>query len=115
MPTPTPADPARAPAESDSCRRFGPASGQPLGPADTWDGLLGRLAVARLDGDLYESTMDALVSLYPRLSPSGFLVVDDYGAVAACRQAVHDYRDRQGITEEIRPVDWSAVYWNKSP
>ena len=33
----------------------------------------------RLDGDLYESTMDGLTNLYPQLSPGGFLIVDDYG------------------------------------
>jgi hypothetical protein len=30
------------------------------------------LAILRLDGDLYESTMDALVNLYPKLSPVGY-------------------------------------------
>jgi O-methyltransferase len=74
----------------------------------------GPLAVARLDGDLYESTWDALTHLYPRLSAGGFLVVDDYGAIAACRQAVHDYRARHGIREPLVPVDWSAVFWRKA-
>src|SRR5262245_31896942 len=39
-----------------------------------------KLAVARLDGDMYESTMDALEALYPKLEPGGFLIMDDYGA-----------------------------------
>ena len=47
-------------------------------------------AIIRLDGDLYESTMDALNALYPRLARDGFAVIDDYGAVPACRIAVHD-------------------------
>jgi O-methyltransferase len=70
-----------------------------------------RLAVARLDGDMYESTMDALMHLYPKLSVGGYLVVDDYGAIGECRQAVNDYREREGISEEIRPIDVSGVYW----
>jgi hypothetical protein len=74
----------------------------------------GRLAVARLDGDLYESTRDALVHLYPRLSVGGYLIVDDYGAVPACRRAVHDYRERQGIRDEMVPIDWTGVYWRRS-
>ena len=37
-----------------------------------------RIAVLRLDGDLYESTIQALDALYPRLSPGGFCVIDDY-------------------------------------
>ena len=72
-----------------------------------------QLAVLRLDGDLYESTINALDSLYPKLNPGGFLIVDDYGAVEACRQAVHDYRSRHGIDEEIVPVDWTGVFWKK--
>lgn len=49
-----------------------------------------RFALVRLDGDLYESTLDALTHLYPNLSVGGWLVVDDYGVIEACRQAVHD-------------------------
>ena len=33
----------------------------------------------RLDGDMYTSTLDAIVPLYPKLMPSGFLIIDDYG------------------------------------
>jgi len=74
----------------------------------------GPLAVARLDGDMYESTMDALVSLYPRLSPGGWLIVDDYGAVPACRQAVDDYRAGKGIREPLEEVDWTCVCWRRT-
>jgi O-methyltransferase len=72
-----------------------------------------RLAVARLDGDMYESTMDALTALYPKLSAGGFLIVDDF-ALSGCRQAVHDFREQRDIREEIVPIDWTGVYWRKS-
>lgn len=72
-----------------------------------------RLAVMRLDGDLYESTMDALEALYPRLSPGGYCIVDDYNALANCRAAVDDYRKRMNISEPIVEVDWSGVYWQR--
>ena len=51
-----------------------------------------KLAVMRLDGDMYESTMDALVNLYPKLSPGGFVIIDDYNAVQSCNAAVADFR-----------------------
>lgn len=73
-----------------------------------------KLAVARLDGDMYESTMDALVNLYPRLSAGGYLVVDDYWSVPGCRKAVHDYRKKHGIDDEITPIDFSAAFWQRS-
>jgi O-methyltransferase len=72
-----------------------------------------RLAVMRLDGDLYESTIDALDALYPKLSVGGYCIIDDYGALAACRRAVDDYRAAHGITEELLPVDWTAAYWQR--
>jgi hypothetical protein len=73
-----------------------------------------RLAILRLDGDLYESTMDTLVPLYPKLSPGGYLLIDDYFSFPACKQAVHDYRDQHGITEKIIPIDWTGAYWQRA-
>ncbi len=73
-----------------------------------------KLAVMRLDGDMYESTMDTFVNLYPKLSSGGYVIVDDYGAVPACRQAVQDYRASHGITETIYAIDWTGVYWQRS-
>jgi O-methyltransferase len=74
-----------------------------------------RLAVIRLDGDLYESTWQAIEALYPKLSPGGFCIVDDYGAyVDQCQRAIHDYRDAHRITEEIVDIDGYGAYWRKA-
>jgi O-methyltransferase len=73
-----------------------------------------KLAILRLDGDLYQSTMEALVYLYPKLSRGGYVIIDDYGAIPSCRQAVHDYREANGITDEILSIDWTGVYWQRS-
>lgn len=73
-----------------------------------------QLAVVRLDGDWYESTMDGLENLYPKLSVGGYLIVDDYGCVPACRQAVQDYREAHGIADEIHSVDWTGVFWQRT-
>jgi hypothetical protein len=75
---------------------------------------IGELALIRLDGDMYESTMDALVHLYPRLSHGGYLIVDDYGAIPSCRQAVEDYRSKHGITDEMERIDWTGIYWQRA-
>jgi O-methyltransferase len=72
-----------------------------------------QLAILRLDGDMYESTMEALVHLYPKLSEGGYIIIDDYGAISACRQAVEDYRSSHGIVEEIDWIDWTGVYWQR--
>jgi macrocin-O-methyltransferase TylF-like protien len=72
-----------------------------------------RLALLRLDGDLYESTMDALVPLYPRLAPGGFVIVDDYN-LPMCERAVNDYRGKMGIDEKIVTIDDAGIYWRKT-
>ncbi len=77
------------------------------------DAPIDRIAVLRLDGDLYESTIQALDALYPRLSPGGFCIVDDYLAVKACEQAVTDYRAQHGISAEIVDIDGTGVFWRK--
>lgn len=71
-----------------------------------------RLAVLRLDGDMYGSTMDALQALYPRLAPGGFCIIDDY-ALDGCRRAVDDYRQAQGIGEPLQIIDWTGRFWRK--
>lgn len=73
-----------------------------------------RLAILRLDGDLYESTIVALTHLYPKLSPGGYCIVDDYGNIEACQKAVHDYRSANGIDDAIVDIDGYAVYWRRS-
>ena len=72
-----------------------------------------RLAVLRLDGDLYESTMDALTALYDKVSPGGIVIVDDYGQIAACREAVTDFRRLRGIDEPMSRIDDSGAHWQR--
>lgn len=75
---------------------------------------LERLCVLRLDGDMYQSTMEALTNLYPKLSVGGFVIVDDYHAVAGCRQAVDGYRAEMGIDDPLVPADRYCVYWQRA-
>lgn len=72
-----------------------------------------RLALLRLDGDLYESTRDALTHLYHKLSPGGFVIVDDYFDFKACRQAVDEFRESVGDHAALQRIDWTGVYWRK--
>lgn len=72
-----------------------------------------KLAVLRADGDMYESTTDILTNLYPKVAVGGFVLVDDYGDIAACRQAVDDYRINHGIDDPIIKVDWTGIYWRR--
>jgi len=77
------------------------------------DPRLKKLALIRLDGDMYGSTIEALDALYPKLSRGGFCIIDDYGALEPCRRAVDDYRSARGITAELIKIDWTGCYWRK--
>ena len=74
-----------------------------------------QLAILRVDGDLYSSTLDVLQNLYSKLSPGGYAVFDDYQNLSDCRKAIDEFRASNGITEEIRPIDQRAVYWKLQP
>ncbi len=78
------------------------------------NGPFNKLSLIRVDGDMYESTMDALVNTYDKLSKGGFLLVDDYGGIEAARKAVDDFRRERKITDPIIKVDWTGIYWQKS-
>lgn len=78
----------------------------PAAPVET-------LALLRLDGDMYESTMDGLVNLYHTLSSGGSLIVDDYYLFEAHRKAVDEFRVTHGITEPIIQIDHFGGYWIK--
>ena len=80
---------------------------------------IGALALMRLDGDMYESTIVALRSLYPKLSPGGFVIVDDFGMIPACDQAVHDFRKEAGVTEDLQTIGYVrgnplGAFWQRN-
>ena len=73
-----------------------------------------KLALLRVDGDLYESTRDVLVNLYHKVAPGGFIIIDDYGDFKPCKKAVDEFREQNNIIEPIVRIDWTGVFWRKS-
>ncbi|CAF3359669.1 unnamed protein product [Rotaria socialis] len=73
-----------------------------------------QIAVLRMDGDMYESTMDQLFNLYAKVQIGGVIIVDDYN-IPECHRAIHDFRDWHGISEAIQVVSGDHVghYWIK--
>lgn len=72
-----------------------------------------RIAVLRIDADLYQSTREVLETLYDRVSPGGFVIVDDYGVLGPCRKAVDEFRLSRGFQAPLRRIDDSGVFWKK--
>jgi len=81
------------------------------------DSRIERISILRADGDLYESTIDILNNLYHKLSVGGFCIIDDFGHKGA-KAAVMDFREKHGITDEIKIVhtQWTDVtaFWHKT-
>jgi O-methyltransferase len=74
------------------------------------DARIEQLAVLRLDGDYYESTIQILEALYHKVTPGGFVIVDDYLHLESCRQAVDDFRTAFSISDKVVEVDWNSVF-----
>ncbi len=72
------------------------------------------ISVLRLDGDMYESTIIALDNLYSKVTPGGYVIVDDYHVVKGCKQAIHDFLDREKIHPIFTEIDGVGVFWQKN-
>jgi hypothetical protein len=77
------------------------------------DAPVGRLAILRADGDMYSSTVDILENLYDKVSPGGYVIIDDY-VIDACREAVDEFRSARGIDEPIEDIDHFSAYWRRA-
>ena len=71
------------------------------------------IAVLRLDGDMYELTIEPLEALFDRISDGGWIIVDDYYSVPTAKQAVHDFLDSRGLQARLREIDGQGVYFRK--
>ena len=64
-----------------------------------------KIALLRLDTDWYESTRHELAHLFPRLSPSGVLIIDDYGCWQGAKEAVDEYIEENNLRVFLSRID----------
>lgn len=74
---------------------------------------VGPIAVLRLDGDWYESTKVPLDNFYDRLSPGGFVIVDDYATCFGSRRAVDEFRAERNIATPIKEDGRGGIWFEK--
>jgi len=74
---------------------------------------MGAVALLRLDGDWYESTKCCLENLYDNVVPGGYVIIDDYGALTGCKEAVDDFLNERNINVELIDVDHIRFYFLK--
>jgi hypothetical protein len=71
------------------------------------------VAILHADGDWYESVKLTLETFEPKVSPGGFVVIDDYGHWKGAKEAALEYRAERGITAPLVEVDYTAAFWRK--
>ncbi|MFZ0215142.1 MAG: TylF/MycF/NovP-related O-methyltransferase, partial [Candidatus Dormiibacterota bacterium] len=68
---------------------------------DTFQGLdVQRIAWAHVDVDIYQSVLDCIDFIYPRLVPGGYMIFDDYGfpsCVSARRAVDEEFADKPEV------------------
>lgn len=71
------------------------------------------ICILRLDTDWYESTLTELTILYERLSPGGFLIIDDYGYWNGCKKAVHEFFSESFVEKNFTKLDDTGIMYQK--
>mmetsp|Transcript_23599 Transcript_23599/g.33700 ORF Transcript_23599/g.33700 Transcript_23599/m.33700 type:complete len:396 (-) Transcript_23599:692-1879(-) len=71
------------------------------------------LSIMRLDGDMYESTVDVLYHLYDKLSIGGYVIMDDWFGFPS-KLACEDFFAVHGFQPDIIPIDGLSAYWRKT-
>lgn len=69
------------------------------------------IAILRLDGDWYDSTMECLTNLYPLVVQGGIILIDDYLAWDGCSRAVHDYLSRNNLSCRIKQYNNGNLHY----
>jgi len=66
------------------------------------------ISLLRLDTDWYASTKHELVHLFPRLSKSGVIIIDDYGHWRGSRQACDEYFAEHNVRILLNRIDYTG-------
>jgi O-methyltransferase len=72
-----------------------------------------KIALLHIDADWYDSVFICLDQLFDRVSPGGFIVLDDFGYWQGCREAWQDFQTLRGLSIPLIGVDGIGVYMQK--
>lgn len=72
-----------------------------------------QIALLHCDADWYDSVMLVLETFYPRISPGGCIVLDDFGYWEGCREAFYDFCQRHGEKPVLERVGPDQAFWFK--
>lgn len=72
-----------------------------------------QISILRLDTDWYESTKFELETLYEKLVPGGYLIIDDYGHWDGCRKAVNEFFGEEFVSQNFTKLDYTGISYRK--
>ena len=79
------------------------------------------LSVLRLDGDMYDSTIDILYNLYDLVEVGGYIIIDDFGWTShewKARDAIMDFRRNHEIEDQehrfVSDANRHSAYFRKA-
>lgn len=77
--------------------------------------IMGKIALLRIDVDLYEPTKAAL-ELYDNISPGGIIIMDDYEKWVGARRALYEFFTERNITPALTyyPAYGGRAYFRKT-
>jgi O-methyltransferase len=70
----------------------------------------GEIAILRMDGDWYDSTMDCLKNLYQHVAPGGIIIIDDYYMWDGCSRAIHDFVSQNSLAVRVHQFMDTVCY-----
>ena len=68
------------------------------------------VAILRLDGDWYDSTMQCLTGLYGQVCSGGIIIIDDYHFWEGCTRATHDFLSSRKLIARLRETPHGVAY-----
>ena len=83
--------------------------------SDSLKNVPGPIAILRADGDMFMSTLAILKNLYHKVSPGGFVIIDDYYRCPECKRATDCFLEDQGLAPDFIRIDRDALFWRKAP
>lgn len=75
---------------------------------------ISQIALLHIDVDFFEPTYNTLATLYDKLSPGAYVVIDDYGVPHFnCNDAVDQFRAERGISTPMTMMTHYIAWWRK--
>ena len=74
---------------------------------------IAEIALLNIDADWYESVKLCLETFYDRITPGGFVSIDDYGHWPGCRKAVDEFLAARQLPYKLQEVDYTGRWFQK--